>query len=135
MTLLICSVRSASKKLPPSGQVLNRKALVSFLSTYGSFISEASLLPGHLRFSHQCLLSSICMFWALPFHLGSVFPSHLLTRPVLMLPLVLVLSNKFLWICFYSLSVTSSYLHYLLILVKYWCSKFLSSQILKSLCL
>lgn len=132
MGLLICNVRSASKKQPPSGQALNGKALVSFLPTYGFFISEASLLPSPLRFSHQRLPSSICMFWALPVHLGSVFPSCLLTRPVLMLSLALVLSNKFLWICFYSLSVTSSYLHYLLILVKYWGSKLISSWKLES---
>lgn len=75
MGLLIWSVRSAGKKQPPSGQVLNGKALVSFISTYGSFVSEASLLPSPLRFSHQCLLSSIRIFWALPFH--PVFPLDL----------------------------------------------------------
>lgn len=126
MGLLICNVRSASKRQLLSGQALNGKVWVSFLSTYGFFISETSPLPSPLRCSHQCLLSSICIFWALSFHLGSVFPSYLVSRAVLMLSLALVLSSKFLWMCLYSLSMTSSYLHYLLILVKYQGSKLFS---------
>jgi len=86
------------------------------MSAYGSFILEVSLLCSCLRLSLQHLLSSICRFWALPVHLGSVFPSHLPTRRVLMLSLVLVLSNKFLWTCFYSLLVSSYCLCYLVYL-------------------
>lgn len=67
---------------------------------------------------------------ALPFHLGSSLPSHLLSRLVLTVFLNLVLPNKFLRICFYVLSVTSPYLYCLLILVKYNGSKLLSSQTL-----